>query len=114
LVNDASRAARINCSTAGAMSNAVVIGCWTKYHADLEATRADYYGRVAATIRQVFPAAGYLNEGDWFEKDWQHVFWGVNYARLLAIKHEVDPHGLFVCHHCVGSEGWTADGNCRL
>ena len=33
--------------------------------------------------------------------------------RLLSIKKQVDPQGLFVCHHCVGSEEWSEDGMCR-
>lgn len=69
---------------------------------------------MSLTDRLCSQPAGYLNEADWFEQDWQHVFWGENYPRLLAIKHAVDPHGLFVCHHCVGSEEWSPDGNCRV
>ena len=96
------------------MSDSVVERCWTAFHEDLEKTRADFYGRIAASIHKAFPPAGYWNEADWFEEDWQSVFWGDNYPRLLAVKRAVDPKGLFVCHHCVGSEGWTADGNCLL
>ena len=40
-------------------------------------------------------------------------FWGSQYPQLLTIKRRVDPAGLFVCHHCVGSEEWTDDGMCR-
>jgi len=36
--------------------------------------------------------------------DWQRSFWGVNYARLLAIKKKVDPDNLFRVHHGIGSE----------
>ncbi|MFT3698915.1 MAG: FAD-binding protein [Kofleriaceae bacterium] len=46
----------------------------------------------------------YVNEGDYFEKDWQRRFWGTNYDRLLKIKKQYDPKNLFTCHHCVGSE----------
>ena len=53
------------------------------------------------------------NEADYFEPDWSNSFWGSNYPRLLQIKKQVDPAGLFVCHHCVGSEEWTEDGMCR-
>ena len=37
------------------------------------------------------------------------------YPKLLAIKDKYDPKGLFVCHHCVGSERWTKESklNCR-
>ena len=40
---------------------------------------------------------------------------GTRYAALLSVKDKYDPHGLFVCHHCVGSERWTkeSDLNCR-
>ena len=37
-----------------------------------------------------------------------------NYARLLAVKDKYDPDGLFVVHHGVGSERWSADGFTRL
>jgi FAD/FMN-containing dehydrogenase len=56
-------------------------------------------------LRDATPGAGsYVNETDYFEPDWQHAFWGDNYPRLLSIKRKYDPDGLFVCHHCVGSE----------
>ena len=56
-------------------------------------------------IRDVTPGAGsYVNETSYFEPDWQHAFWGDNYDKLLAIKRKYDPRGLFMCHHCVGSE----------
>ena len=77
---------------------------------------------VKATLDAAFPnvdAAGrpvsgsYLNEADWNDAHWQQSNWGSEtYARLLAVKNKYDPAGLFVCHHCVGSEAWTPDGNC--
>lgn len=42
-------------------------------------------------------------------KNWQQVFWGSNYSKLLKIKNKYDPNGLFYCHHCVGSEYWQQD-----
>jgi hypothetical protein len=58
-----------------------------------------------AILRAATPGAGtYVNETDYFEPSWQREFWGDNYRRLLAIKRQVDPGGLFTCHHCVGSE----------
>lgn len=49
--------------------------------------------------------AGYVNEADPNERDWQAVFWGKEtYARLLEIKKKYDRHGVFSCYKCVGSE----------
>ena len=55
----------------------------------------------------------YWNEADYQQPDWQRSFWGSNYPRLLEVKAVYDPAGLFTCRHCVGSEAWTEDGNCR-
>jgi FAD/FMN-containing dehydrogenase len=48
--------------------------------------------------------ASYLNETDYFQQDWQTAFWGDNYARLLRVKQQYDPGGLFFVHHGVGTE----------
>ncbi|KAG0006015.1 hypothetical protein BGZ80_008578 [Entomortierella chlamydospora] len=59
-------------------------------------------------LRDLSPGSGaYFNEADANEPNWQTNFFGSNYARLKAIKDEVDPHGLFVCRNCVGSEDWN-------
>jgi len=56
-------------------------------------------------LRDATPGAGsYVNETDYFEPDWKRAFWGENYEKLLAIKRKYDPHALFFCHHCVGSD----------
>jgi hypothetical protein len=52
----------------------------------------------------------YVSESNFFEKDWQHAYWGTNYERLLSIKKKYDPSGLFFVHNGVGTEGWSADG----
>ena len=56
----------------------------------------------------------YVSESDFFERRWQRSFWGANYARLKEVKRKVDPDGLFIVHHGVGSEAWSADGFTRL
>jgi hypothetical protein len=68
-----------------------------------------------AALRVVAPDTGaYVNECDYFQPDWQKAFWGPNYARLADIKRQYDPDDLFVVHHGVGSEDWSADGFTRL
>ena len=75
-------------------------------------------GETAEAIRalkNLAPDGGsYFAESDFFEPDWQQAYWGTNYPRLLAIKRKYDPEGLFVVHHGVGSEAWSADGFDRL
>jgi FAD/FMN-containing dehydrogenase len=62
------------------------------------------------------PLSGsYWCETDYDDRDFQRSHWGAAYPKLLAVKDTYDPTGLFVCHHCVGSERWTAAShlNCR-
>ncbi|RHZ62522.1 hypothetical protein CDV55_106473 [Aspergillus turcosus] len=40
----------------------------------------------------------YVNEASPYEPQWQSVFWGNKYKRLLSIKKRVDPTQLFVCN----------------
>ncbi|RKO86985.1 hypothetical protein BDK51DRAFT_37577 [Blyttiomyces helicus] len=78
---------------------------------------ADAFERAAnasARLAEVAGQASYHNEAFSAEENWQELFWGSNYPRLKQIKDVVDSEGLFVCHHCVGSEEWSADGNCRI
>jgi FAD/FMN-containing dehydrogenase len=66
-------------------------------------------------LRSIVPgAASYVSESDYFEPTWQQSFWGANYPRLRAIKARYDPDGLFIVHHGVGSEDWSADGFSRV
>lgn len=64
--------------------------------------------------RAVSPGGGaYANEADIQEPNWQEAFFGENYARLAALKEEVDPWGVFYAPTAVGSEAWevrTVDG----
>jgi FAD/FMN-containing dehydrogenase len=66
-------------------------------------------------LRTLLPDAGsYVSESNFFEADWARSYWGGNYPRLRAVKDTYDPDGLFVVHHGVGSERWSADGFTRL
>ncbi|KAJ4399885.1 hypothetical protein N0V85_005895 [Neurospora sp. IMI 360204] len=61
-------------------------------------------------IRKATPGGGsYLNEADLEEPDWQHAFWGSNYERLVGVKREWDPWGVFWAPATVGSEGWMVE-----
>jgi len=64
--------------------------------------------RFGASLRSLSPNGGtYANEADPDTPDWQHAFWGSNYEKLLKIKRQVDPQGVFYCRSCVGSEFWS-------
>ena len=83
---------------------------------DLVAARKDAVAceRAIQELYKIVPDAGsYVSESDYFLKDWQRAFWGSNYPRLLAVKKRYDPDGLFIVHHGVGSEEWSADGFTR-
>jgi len=75
-------------------------------------------GRVQAAmtaLRAAAPDTGaYVNECDYFQKDWQRAFWGPNYPRLQRVKRRYDPDGLFFTHHSVDSESWSSDGFTRV
>lgn len=49
--------------------------------------------------------AAYVNEADPAEPDWQNVFFGENYGKLLAIKKKWDPDTVLNCYKCVGYLG---------
>ncbi|MGH8399258.1 MAG: BBE domain-containing protein, partial [Gammaproteobacteria bacterium] len=71
--------------------------------------------RMMSALYKLVPDAGsYVSESDFFLKGWQRAFWGSNYARLLAVKKYYDPDGLFIVHHGVCSEEWSADGFIRV
>ena len=89
----------------------------TGHEPNLESARHDavQVGRTMAELRKVAPGAGaYVAECNYFQNAWQDAFWGPNYARLMAVKREYDPEGLFFVHHGVGCEGWSADGFTRI
>lgn len=84
---------------------------------DIRAARsaANRIAAASVALRTVVPRAGsYVSESDFFERDWQDAFWGAHYPRLLAIKKQYDPDGLFFVHHGVNSEQWSDDGFTRL
>jgi hypothetical protein len=76
---------------------------------------ADAVDRAMSEARKLIPnASAYVAESNFFDEAWRQSFWGPNYAGLLAVKDKYDPDGLFIVHHGVGSERWSADGFKRL
>lgn len=78
--------------------------------------RQDYItNTVMPIIEKATPNAGaYINEADFQQKDWQDVFYGSNYRKLLAIKRKYDPDGLFYNRIGVGSERWEVRMDGRM
>jgi hypothetical protein len=75
----------------------------------------DQIHRCVNELRAIAPAGGaYVSESNFFEEDWQHAYWGNNYARLASVKKKYDLEGLFFVHNGVGSEQWSPDGFARL
>ena len=75
---------------------------------------ADAIDGAMSELRKLLPTVGaYVSESDFFDEAWQQSFWGPNYPRLLGVKDRYDPDGLFIVHHGVGSERWSADGFTR-
>lgn len=76
---------------------------------------ADTVHRCMNELRAVASSGGaYVSESNFFESDFQHAYWGKNFARLADIKKKYDPDGLFFVHNGVGSERWSTDGFTKL
>lgn len=62
-------------------------------------------------FRDITPGGGaYMNEADAAEPNFQQSFYGSNYERLLIIKKNTDPWGVFYAVTAVGSDAWTVEG----
>ncbi|KAL0067114.1 hypothetical protein AAF712_005901 [Marasmius tenuissimus] len=60
------------------------------------------------------PGTGsYINEGSLYEPNSQWTYFGDHYDRLLEVKDQYDPEGLFVVASGVGSERWDDGLNCQ-
>jgi FAD/FMN-containing dehydrogenase len=84
-----------------------------------KATREEVYNHMTYTripiLKNLAPRSGaYFNEADPFDPDFQHTFWGENYARLRELKARYDPKSVLWCLGCVGSETWATRDDGRL
>jgi len=101
-VNPAWRTAYVH-STTGAM--------WAPFNETQKVEQRELLDKKIEALRTLAPDTGaYVNEADAFEPDFQHVFWGENYPKLLAIKRKIDPTDLLWCRACVGNERWEEVG----
>lgn len=57
------------------------------------------------TVEESLVEAAYPAEGDYFEVEWQKVWYGEeNYSNLLGQKKIYDPEGVFSARRAIGSE----------
>ena len=76
------------------------------------ARRHDRLQEWMQTWRDITPGSGaYMNEGDMQEPDWKDAFYGSNYERLVDVKREWDPEGVFWAISGVGSDEWVVRGS---
>ncbi|GKT97386.1 FAD binding domain-containing protein [Colletotrichum tofieldiae] len=110
-VNPHFRKAAIHVQYSTAWSNAP--GDWDQMLADQKTMTED----IIPPIEAATPGSGnYINEADFNIPDWKEKFFGGNYDKLLTIKKEWDPQGVFYAIKTVGSDAWdvAADGRmCR-
>lgn len=83
--------------------------------ADMIALQDKMTYSIMPQIEAVTPGSGaYMNEADFRQPDYQDVFFGSNYNKLLRIKHKWDPNHLFYAIKSVGSEFWKVAANGRM
>ncbi|KAL9085031.1 MAG: hypothetical protein Q9165_007772 [Trypethelium subeluteriae] len=66
-------------------------------------------------LENITPGSGsYINEGNFQQPNYQQVFYGDNYDRLLSIKQKYDPESIFYGRAAVGSDQWSEEADGRL
>jgi FAD/FMN-containing dehydrogenase len=111
------------CDDGASGNETAAVVCMDTWHAripamqeQLQQVRLALWEALPNTDTEGKPFSGsYWCETDYDDLDFRVSHWGTQYPKLLAIKDQYDPNGLFVCHHCVGSERWTKESNlnCR-
>ena len=75
---------------------------------------ADVGDKVSAMEKQAPGTGVYMNEADRKDPNYEHNFYGSHYPKLLSIKKNRDPKGVFYCPTCVGSSMYKEDSVGRL
>ncbi|ETS77837.1 hypothetical protein PFICI_09899 [Pestalotiopsis fici W106-1] len=83
---------------------------------------SDMVAQVSKMTEQAMPileaatpgSGAYVNEADFQQPNFQEVFWGTNYERLLAIKAKYDPENFLYTRIAPGSEAWTVADDGRM
>ncbi|KAI1824157.1 6-hydroxy-D-nicotine oxidase [Xylaria intraflava] len=82
---------------------------------EMQARQDHITKNIMPKIEAVTPGAGaYINEADYQQNDWQHVFFGSSYEELLVVKEKYDPKALFWNSIAVGSEKWEVRKDGRM
>ncbi|KAF7192638.1 FAD-linked oxidoreductase patO [Pseudocercospora fuligena] len=68
-----------------------------------------------AAFEAVTPGSGvYINEADPNDPRWKESYYGMNYERLLQVKDNYDPDGIFYALTAVGADRWEEKVDGRL
>ena len=77
-------------------------------NATIAAVHNDITNIKTQAMKNLAPDTGcYMNEADRFDPDFLQDFYGKNLRKLEGIKRMYDPHSVFYCPTCVGSENWA-------
>jgi FAD/FMN-containing dehydrogenase len=83
--------------------------------ADMLALQDKMTDSIMPQIEAVTPGSGaYMNEADFRQPNYQEVFFGSNYDKLLNIKNKWDPYHLFYAIKSVGSDYWNVAADGRM
>lgn len=104
---DAQNATSANPAWRNALWHLIAVAVWLPGSPDAtgDLVAAAARAAVAEFKKPLAVQASYLNEADPEEADWQDVFFGANYDKLLMIKQKYDPDALLNCKACVGYLG---------
>lgn len=73
---------------------------------EAEAKTAQAFLDILDPLKKLSPGGGaYFNEAHYLEPEWQDVYFGTHYPKLLDVKNKYDPTHVFDCWRCVGWRG---------